>query len=395
MAPDVHQLAEELRLRGIRPWVDKQGGFSIGDQSASEARRAIREDCFGLMFYATRLAFTRPFIRKLEMTAALERKAEDSSFVLASVLRGLTFQKFKDLSIAVFGDDLSGYHSHRIPRLPAPPEAQIALQAHHREVSCKVLDRRLGALHAAEKTDVVGLQFSTRELLTDEPDDLLTIDTTWLLDNHTESIRSSDAWQRVHDGLLDIKQLLAYHWGRPRIRVHGSKHLTAAFMLGFVCPSTTGHLEIRTGDGYWATDTTIPDREVLVLTPVDGSVTSSDLFVEVSLTGKTVRGAVSRYIQRTGETPFMYLRGAPVEGTVAKGAFDAADACAIARQLRAAIGQLVAAHHIRRIHLFAAVPQGVAVMIGRALNAMPPVQLYEYIEQEYWPSFSLREAATQ
>ena len=44
-APEVHVLADELRVHGVAPWVDKEGGFKIGDHSPDEARRTIREDC--------------------------------------------------------------------------------------------------------------------------------------------------------------------------------------------------------------------------------------------------------------------------------------------------------------------------------------------------------------
>jgi hypothetical protein len=29
-APEIQVLAEELRLRGVAPWVDKEGGFQVG-----------------------------------------------------------------------------------------------------------------------------------------------------------------------------------------------------------------------------------------------------------------------------------------------------------------------------------------------------------------------------
>ena len=46
-AEEISLLAEELMLRGIIPWVDKYGGYYLGDSSPEVARRAIREDCFG------------------------------------------------------------------------------------------------------------------------------------------------------------------------------------------------------------------------------------------------------------------------------------------------------------------------------------------------------------
>ncbi len=53
-ASEIRMLAEELKVRGVAPWVDKDGGFRVGDESAGEAERVIGEDCFGLLFYARR-----------------------------------------------------------------------------------------------------------------------------------------------------------------------------------------------------------------------------------------------------------------------------------------------------------------------------------------------------
>lgn len=86
-APEIRLLAEELRLRSVAPWVDKEGGCKVGDESAGEAERAIDEDCFGLLFYATPEAFKSDFIRQVEIRRALRRKERDPSFVVFAVPR--------------------------------------------------------------------------------------------------------------------------------------------------------------------------------------------------------------------------------------------------------------------------------------------------------------------
>jgi hypothetical protein len=53
-AAEIAELAVELQVRGVVPWVDKRrGGFRVARESVTEARRVIREDCFGFLFYAT------------------------------------------------------------------------------------------------------------------------------------------------------------------------------------------------------------------------------------------------------------------------------------------------------------------------------------------------------
>ncbi len=50
----------------------------------------------------------------------------------------------------------------------------------------------------------------------------------------------------------------------------------------------------------------------------------------------------------------------------------------------------VSDYGISEVHLFAAIPQALAVIIGHNLNAMPPVHLYEHDGGEYRPSHVLR-----
>ena len=100
-AADVQELACELRLRGIVPWVDKDGGLQIGDESQAEARRAISDDCFGLLLYATERVFDRPFIREVELHQARVTKAADPSFLLFAAPRGINFTALAEKSLVV------------------------------------------------------------------------------------------------------------------------------------------------------------------------------------------------------------------------------------------------------------------------------------------------------
>ncbi len=116
-AAEVYALAQELRLRGVIPWVDKQGGFLIGDSSPDEARRAIQEDCFGLLLYATPEVFERPFIRDVEVPAGIQAVERSKDFVLFAVPRRLSFSDLSKQSLNYFGMDLSKYHTQGILRL--------------------------------------------------------------------------------------------------------------------------------------------------------------------------------------------------------------------------------------------------------------------------------------
>jgi hypothetical protein len=385
-APEIRVLAEELRLRGVAPWVDKEGGFKVGDESASEAERAIDEDCFGLLFYASPKAFGSAFIRQVEVRRALRRKDREPSFVVFAVPRRMGFRQLSERSIEEFGLDLAAYSSRALES--ADGENAEELRPWLAAVADEVLDK---VLVLADEADIGGelqMQFSTRELLADEDGDVLRVDAIGLSEGAIDSPR---AWARVHRGLLSVKRQISRHLGRPRLRIHGSKHLTAAFLLGFVFPSTVCEVDVWTKKGYWSTDREPTGKDVLLSDISDGTVGTEVLYVEISTGDKIVRDGVRRHVSRTGASPLKYLRFTPGPELGAAAHMTNADARSIADQVRRELARAVSDYGISEIHLFAAVPQALAVMLGHGFNAMPPVQLYEYAGGEYHPSYVLDE----
>jgi hypothetical protein len=384
-ANEIRVLAEELRLRGVAPWVDKDGGFKLGDESAGEAERAIAQDCFGLLLYATPEAFGSDFIRQVEVRRALRRREMDPSFALFAVPRRMGFRELSERSIEVFGTDLAAYSSQALEG--ADGGAGDTLRSRLGTVSDEVLDKVLALASKAGVAGTLQMQFSTRERLADEPGDVLRVDAVGLLEGASSA--SPEAWVRVHDGLSSVKRFTSRHLGRPRLRVHGSKHLTAALLLGFVFPSTVCEIEVRTKLGYWSTDCEPITKDLLLSNVSDGTVGSEALYVEVSTGDKMVRDTVRRHVSRTRVSPLKYLRFTPGPELRAAPYMTNADARAIAMQVRRELTRAVSDYGISEVHLFAAVPQALAVMLGHNFNAMPPVQIYEYEGGKYQPSHRL------
>ena len=386
-APEIQMLAEELRLRGVAPWVDKEGGFQVGDQNAGEAERAIDEDCFGLLLYATPEAFSSDFVRQVEVRRAVRRIEEDPSFVLFAVPRRMSFGELSERSIETFGIDLASYSSRRID--DEDREVGRLLRERIGVVADEVLDKVLQRSCERGVTSVLQMQFSTRERLADEPADVLRVDVEGLLKGISDQASRQEAWERVHEGLLAVKRQISRHFGRPQLKVHGSKHLTAAFVLGYVFPSTVCELEVRTKRGYWSTDGEPTPKNLLVSNISDGTVGSENIYVELSTGDKVVRDAVRRHVQRTQVSPLKYLRFTPGPDITSAPYMTNADACAIVQQVRSELNRAISDFGISEVHIFAAIPQGLAMMIGYNLNAMPPVQLYEYDGSKYRPSYKL------
>lgn len=383
-APEIRVLAEELRLRGVAPWVDQEGEFKVGDESAGEAERAIDEDCFGLLFYATPEAFGSDFIRQVEIRRALRRKEREPSFVVFAVPRRMGFRGLSERSIEEFGVDLAAYSSRALEG--ADGETVEELRSRLAAVADEVMDKILALAGEADFDCALRMQFSTRDLLVDEDGDVLRVDAVGLLEGPPDA---AQAWARVHAGLSSLKRRISRHLGRPRLRVHGSKHLTAAFLLGFVFPSTVCEVEVRTKLGYWSTDREPTGKDLLLSNVSDGTVGSEALYMEISTGDKIVRDGVRRHVSRTGASPLKYLRFTPRPELGAAAHMTNADARSIANQIRRELSRTVSDYGISEVHLFAAVPQALAVMLGHGFNAMPSVQLYEYEGGEYHPSYVL------
>jgi hypothetical protein len=383
-AAEVYDLAQELRLHGIIPWVDKQGGFLIGDSAPEEARRAIREDCDGLLFYATPQAFERPFIRDVEIHTASEVVDRNPAFALFAVPRRMGFGDLSKLSKDCFGRDLGLNHTRAILE---PDGAGVGpLTDQFASVAKMVLSRHITNYSPALAIDRVAIQFSTRELLPPGEEDLLQVDATGLFRDNS-GLGSDANWRRVERGLVEIKEALAGALGRPRLLVHGSKHLTAAYILGYVfCRASGFNLEIRQRNEYWKTDLLLPGDGPFATTRTEGSLDSSLLAVEVTATGKSVSGSVHRYLQLNGISPQQFISFIPKEGFTA---VDNGLAVGMAIQIRRELEGVVGRNQIDGIHLFGAVPQSLALMIGHHLNALPPVQLYEFDGLNYHPSIRL------
>jgi hypothetical protein len=375
---DAHELREqatELRLRGIIPWVDKVGGFAVADESEAAARRAIREDCFGLLLYATTSVFDRPFIRDVEVHEALQVRQQDPNFALFAVPRGVSFADLKTESRRGFNFDLGRYHSVAIPD-------GTDLQQGWSKVASEVLKRVLASTVLPAPVRQLSLQYSTRELMPHEPDDILCIDATALLGSlSTDPAR----WQRLMLGLQDVKQVVSLTCGRPQLRVNGSKHLSAAFLFGRVFAPF--ELDIRqTPAEFWSTDAPMASVTPFTASVQHSSDSQGRLYLEVASGYKNIASGVDSLIAATGQAPSVRLRLQPSQGPLN---VDNGLCRAMVKQTYAELERVVQTRSISEIHIFAAIPQSFMMMLGREFKGMPPVQLYEWDGYRYAASCSI------
>ncbi|MCW5941958.1 MAG: SAVED domain-containing protein [Fimbriimonadaceae bacterium] len=360
-ATEVFHLADELRLRGIVPWVDKQGGFLVGDANADEARRAIRNDCLGCLLYATPKVFDRPFIAAVEIPAAITQHRSDPTYILFAVPRALRFAELEARSRSAFGFNFADHH--------CIPVDDAALESGLARVAREVLEK-VACGHHPRKADQIRLQFSTREVLPSTDDELLTIDGC-----SAYGTQNPTRWVNLVSALQDVKAVIAKVHGRPRIIVEGSKHNTSAFLFGRVFQSF--ELAIRqTPTEYWASTGPATAPHVQVAEEVRGS---DALIVTVASRFKNLREDA---VLAANETQPSLLEFRPACSPLELEAYTTRG---FVSAIYAELDRVVAKVRPSRLHLFMAAPQAVAMQLGQKFAGMPPTYIYDWNGASYEP----------
>jgi len=175
------------------------------------------------------------------------------------------------------------------------------------------------------------------------------------------------------------------------LAVHPKAHISAAIAFGYTFPTTSPYeiwVEQKLNE-WWRSKLDVKASAPLVAEEVIVDTERSEISVELSI-GWDIRHDVQDTITALS-LPIgrrIQLHLAPSHKTVT----DAEHAKAIAEQVRAAIVAARTRSRRRPIHLFAAVPVGLAVLIGAHLNACGLIQCYEHRKDQgdYVPACLLR-----
>lgn len=354
-------LAEQLRVRGITPWIDKQGGFLVGDRNKTEARRAIQEDCFGCLLYATPRAFERPFITDIEMPAAVEQYSRDADYLIFAVLRNLGFSDLAAKSQSTFGLNLADHHCVLVS------DAAIA------EGLARVARETLAKLvcgHEINQKQSIRIQFCTREVFPPGEHELLCIDGRGVYGGY-----DTVAWKDLLMGLCDVKKVIVKAFGRPAITVEGSKHLTSAFLFGRAFQPF--ELQIRQTSGEcWST---IGPLRELELSVAFRAQPSDELVVTVASGEKNI--LVEEIVAVSGSNASL-LSISPPNGRFS---LDADSSRWFAKAIYEHIDMAVAQSNPKKIHLLMAIPQATAMNLGQKFAGMPDTIVYDWNGSSYEP----------
>jgi hypothetical protein len=373
----------ELLLRaqhelGIPTWQDIENLDEV--HTETELRRILRDPTTaGAVLWLTPEVADSPTIRKIEVPEILKREqAGDAFFFVPVAAGGLDYGAAAELVNDQLGvQDLSTWNMRRVSNDPAN-------EADARNIAGRVLRRRIAAVHRElPEGQPFGLSLTTRHKPAFETGRALAID--W---SHRFSFRSGHdgAWEALLPSLVTIRETLRGCAPGRALKASGSATLSAGLALGrtFLSLDRAFSLTWRQEapdrpDQLWSLAAPREAAPVEITTvPIrpDGDA----LAVLLSLTANV--GPTFSNSKR--DLPLLRAAievGRPVDPFQAVVIETPGQAVDIVERTVEAVRRAREDFQTRTLHLFGAIPLGLAVLLGQRLNTLGPVQTYEHDEK--------------
>ena len=373
------RLITSQRERGIPTWRDVDDLNT--EPTETELRRVLRDDgVANAVLWISPETSDSPMIRNVEAPVAVERHGRgDGFFVVPVAAGGLSYQE----AAAAIRNNVSLFNAANwnMIRIDSDPATDEDID----RVANQVLRQRLQAIAADLPADApLRISFNTRRARGNQPGAALIIDWSHRFGGDYKREASVEDWQRkLLPALTDVKQAVEQTFPHRQLLVSGFASLPAATALGCELMATSGidttweqrmpdgdiqcwSLQCRREDAGFSTDV------------VDGALESGDLAVLVSV-NNDVRQAVASSLDRMGPfRAYVHLnRVDSSQGALLESPGQAVD---LARKTIESVRRARNEYAIDgQVHLFMAVPAGLAMLIGQLLNTLGPVQTYEHI----------------
>lgn len=217
------------------------------------------------------------------------------------------------------------------------------------------------------------------------PTDGLELDLDW-----TEQFPSKDElptekeWDEIFlPALEDVKNALSAKIASRRLHLYVQAHLPVAKAAGFVFPASAHFNLLLAGrHGTWSTEGAASTAEPLRYLTFKDHGDASVAVMEIAIARDTAQ-AVTQNLPLLSISYKERIRFDLAGGTdYISGVKDAADALAMSHQVGREFRRLFDKEGVTQVHVFAAVPAALAVMIGHQINAMGAITLYHYLEKD-------------
>lgn len=368
---DLGIIARTLMIHGIKTWQDID---SLGSGlTEAEIRRAIQEDCGGLVFYSTDDSLKAPMIRNVELKVAEEKFLKDRNFHIVPIFKSGIEESNSALNDCL-KTKISDFNGAIVKDNDILTAAQRAASLVLINLSFPVKDfLSVGLVSYQKNSDDVALDLDFTPYFAES----LPLEKTW----NSEFVPA----------IISLKESLLSKRS-TKLRLFSRAHLSFGFMLGYVFRDRTGFvLEVeqinKPNREMWSTQTKEEGNPLKIEYIPVTNFDSRNLIVNLNIISSD-GNSFSSYVQKSG------LRyRAMIEVTPPSYPFliSNGQAIAIARELVNKIKEAHGTFNTNIVHLFAAVPFGLAVIVGHQLNACGRIQCYEFdkVKREYSPSVTL------
>jgi hypothetical protein len=385
-AGEVKYLQQQLNVRGVRAWRDVTD-LPLGGANEGEIIHAIEQVADAFVIYITPQTLASHFIWNIEIPAALHRWEQDHAFNMVPILRGVTFDELEQHCATHGLRSLKEFNSVPLPeRASGATEeefnSQLRLLARRiLEATLNLRLRRVGADRDRKYEPYLYLHTYKYE----PPGDSLDLDLDWagLFPSKDELPAEKDWDEILLPALNDVKNVLSTKIPSRRVHMFVQAHLPAAFALGFVFPASSHFTLFLEGrHGTWSTEGAASISEQLHYLSFKSSGDDHVAVMEIAIARDTAQ-AVTQNLLSMGLSYKQRIRFDLPGGTdYITGVKDAAQALAMSHQVGREFRRLFDKEDVTRVHLFAAVPAALAVMIGHQINAMGAITLYHYLEKD-------------
>jgi hypothetical protein len=352
----IDPIEEEIQLRGIGVWRDTHR--LLAGQHNWEAIFEAIDACTAFVVVITPRSVTRPFVWK-ELRHADARWQNDHSFPIVPVLIGVSRKKLDKLCQQERIHPLSIHQA-----IPVTEDSKVSLEGLApgwagrvaRDVLRGAVDRHLGLVDRELRVAVR----TYSEQVVAEPD--LDMDWVHLFDPEPHAA----TWPRLIAALEDLAFAVKNQSRQERFEAQLQTRIGVGVALGWAVPSTSsGKIDVVHHDarGTWRADAAAVDDGNTDLTEseiADGDASIGTVLVSVRRNVHAMYAA-SPAIRRSR----YLLEVARVE----EHPLTAETAAAAAERIGRTIRSWVDTKQIDMVQIVGAMPIGLAVMIGRQLNA--------------------------
>ena len=217
------------------------------------------------------------------------------------------------------------------------------------------------------------------------------LDMNWFNTFSSDEIITQKVWDEyIRTALRDVKEALS-EIGITNIKIILKAHLSIGFAFGFIFREVTGFsLNILQRDQWWLNDETLSNTSCFSTNMVPNDIKSTNLCLDISI-NKNVEDAMNLFVKNNGINFRAIIRSAPLQNDYSSIVIDSAAAVSIVKNIMSEINNILSKCIITDIYIFAAIPLGLAYMIGAKLNACGRIHLYEFDKnkREYLKSWTI------